>query len=76
MAVNTAKRRAKNQAILLSQKKHEPTIDQIDFTTSLSRALGYYSVHTGAKEQKMFTIEFFSKKEPKIAKQLKIKMSF
>ena len=36
MAVNTAKRRAKNQAILLSQKKHEPTIDQIDFTTSLS----------------------------------------
>jgi len=71
MAVNTAKRRAKNQAILASQKKFEPTIDQIDFTTSLSRALGYYSTHTGAKEQKMFTIEFFSKKEPKIAKQLK-----
>jgi len=71
MAVNTAKRRAKNQAILLSQKKFEPTIDQLDFTTSLSRALGYYSVNTGAKEQKLFTIEFFSKKEPKIAKQLK-----
>lgn len=71
MAVNTAKRRAKNQAILASQKKHEPTIDLLDFTTSLSRALGYYSTHTGAKEQKMFTIEFFSKKEPKIAKQLK-----
>ena len=71
MAVNTAKRRAKNQAILASQKKHEPTIDQLDYTTSLSRALGYYSTHTGAKEQKLFAIEFFSKKEPKIAKQLK-----
>lgn len=71
MAVNTAKRRAKNRAILASQKKYEPTIDQLEFTTSLSRALGYYSVHTGAKEQKLFTIEFFSKKEPKIAKQLK-----
>jgi hypothetical protein len=71
MAVNTAKRRAKNQAILASQKKFEPTIDQLDFTTSLSRALGYYSVHTGVKEQKLFAIEFFSKKEPKIAKQLK-----
>ena len=71
MAVNTAKRRAKNQAILASQKKFEPTIDQLDFTTSLSRALGYYSTHTGAKEQRLFAIEFFSKKEPKIAKQLK-----
>jgi hypothetical protein len=71
MAVNTAKRRAKNQAILASQKKFEPTIDQLDFTTSLSRALGYYSVHTGSKEQRLFAIEFFSKKEPKIAKQLK-----
>jgi hypothetical protein len=71
MAVNTAKRRAKNQAILASQKKFEPTIDQLDFTTSLSRALGYYSIHTGVKEQKLFAIEFFSKKEPKIAKQLK-----
>ena len=71
MAVNTAKRRAKNQSILLSQKKFEPTIDQIDFTVSLSRALTYYSVNTGSKEQKMFAIEFFSKKELKIAKQLK-----
>jgi hypothetical protein len=56
MAVNTAKRRAKNNAILLSQKKHEPTIDQIDFTTSLSRALGYYSVQTSAKEQNLDTL--------------------
>ena len=71
MAVNTAKRRAKNNAILLSQKKFEPTLDQIDFTVSLSRALTYYSVNTGAKEQKMFAIDFFLKKEPKIAKQLK-----
>jgi len=70
MAV-TAKRRAKNQAIFASQKKFEPTIDQLDYQISLSRALTYYSVHTGSKEQKMFTIEFFSKKEPKIAKQLK-----
>ena len=71
MAVNTAKRRAKNQAILASQKKHEPTIDQLNYTSSLSRALAYYSAYTGAKEQKLFAIEFFSKKEPKIAKQLK-----
>jgi hypothetical protein len=61
----------RTNAILASQKKHEPTIDQLDYTTSLSRALAYYSAHTGAKEQKLFAIEFFSKKEPKIAKQLK-----
>ena len=70
MAV-TAKRRAKNQAILASQKKFEPTIDQLDYQVSLSRALTYYSVQTGSKEQRLFAIEFFSKKEPKIAKQLK-----
>ena len=71
MAVNTAKRRAKNQAILASQKKFEPTIDQLDYQVSLSRALTYYSVQTGAKEQRLFALEFFAKKEPKIAKQLK-----
>lgn len=71
MNANTAKRRAKNRAILASQKSYEPKIDQLDFQTSLSRALAYYSANTAAKEQKTFALEYFLKKEPKIAKQLR-----
>lgn len=67
----TATKRAKNRALLASQKSYEPSIDHDNFTNSLGRALTYYSQNTNSKEQKGYAIEFFSKKEPKIAKQLK-----
>ena len=70
MALN-AKKRAKNRALLASQKSYEPSIDQDNFKSSLGSALTYYSQNTSPKEQKIYAIEFFTKKEPKIAKQLK-----
>tara|TARA_R110000796_G_scaffold34020_4_gene87915 strand:- start:5891 stop:7000 length:1110 start_codon:yes stop_codon:yes gene_type:complete len=70
MALN-AKKRAHNRALLVSQKSYEPTLDQDNFTNSLGRALTHYSQNTGSKEQKLYALEFFNKKEPKIAKQLK-----
>ena len=70
MAVN-AKRRAKNQAILASQKTNEPKIDHDNFANSLGRALGYYSSNYGSKEQKLYAIAYFTKANLRVAKQLK-----
>lgn len=70
MAIN-AKKRAKNRALLASQKSYEPSIDRDNFKSSLGNALTYYSQNSSSKEQKQYAMDFFSKKEPKIAKQLK-----
>jgi len=66
-----AKTRAKNRSILANQKTKEPEIDTSNFNLSLGTALSNYSQNTTSKEQKQYAIEFFSKKEPKIAKSLR-----
>ena len=70
MALN-AKKRAKNRALLASQKSYEPSIDKDNYKSSLGSALTYYSQNVSPKDQKVYAVEFFSTKEPKIAKQLK-----
>ena len=66
-----AKTRAKNRSILATQKTKEPTIDVDNFSFSLGTALSNYSQNTTTKEQKQYAIDYFSKREPKIAKSLK-----
>jgi hypothetical protein len=61
MAVNSAKLRAKTEALLSAYKGNEPIITQEDYNVKLNQALYWYSEHADEKKLRKYAIEYFAK---------------
>lgn len=68
MAVNTATRRAKTQALLNAQKGNEPVVKEENYNTLLNQALYWYSEHVDEKKLRKYAIEHYAKlgKKPEV----------
>lgn len=63
--MNTAKRKAKVDAMMTAMKGTEPCVTIDRYTTELNTALYWYSEHCDEKKRRKYAIEHFAKKDKK-----------
>jgi hypothetical protein len=59
--MNTAKRKARADAIISAMKGDEPTVTIDNYTVDLNKALSWYTEHSDDKKRRKYAIEYYAK---------------
>ena len=59
--MNTAKRKARADAIISAMKGDEPVVTIENYTVELNKALSWYTEHSDDKKRRKYAIEYFAK---------------
>jgi hypothetical protein len=61
--MNTAKRKAKVDALMVAMKGEEPIVTIEHYTIELNKALAWYSEHSDERKLRKYAIEYFAKQK-------------